>query len=336
MTDLSTRYLGLDLSNPLVASASPLSNSLDGMRRLEDAGVGAIVMFSLFEEQIIRESQALDHYLSYGSESYGEALTYLPDLASYHMGTESYIDLIQKARKALNIPVIASLNGVTSGGWIEYAVHMQDAGASAIELNLYYVATDPGQSGPDVEQQYLDTVRNIRSRLRIPVAVKLSPHFSSTAHMAQRLVDAGADALVMFNRFYQPDFDLTNLSVVPSLALSTEEDLRLPLRWVAILHGRVNTDFAITSGVHSHLGVIKCMMAGAKVAMMASALLKNGTEHAKRVLSDLNAWMEEFEYESITQMRGSMSQQNVADPAAFERANYTRILQSWKPALTGS
>lgn len=330
MVDLTTTYLGLPLKNPVVASASPISASLDGMRRLEEAGVSAIVMFSLFEEQIVRESMALDHFLSVGTESYAESLSYIPEAVQYRMGTDAYLDLIRSAKSSLSIPVIGSLNGMSAGGWTEYAREIEEAGADALELNLYFLAADPNVSSIDVERMYIETVQQVKSHVKIPVAVKMSPFFTSIAYTAKKLVEAGADGLVLFNRFYQPDFDLEKLAVVPSLSLSREEELRLPLRWVSLLYGRVKTDFAITSGVHNQQGVFKSMMAGARVAMMASELLHSGVGRVREILDSLTAWMEEFEYDSIGRMQGSMSQINVEDPSAHERANYQKILASYK------
>ncbi len=329
--NLTTTYLGMPLKNPIVPAASPLSNSVDGIRSLEDAGASAIVLQSLFEEQLTHESHELDHYLSYGSESYSEALSFFPEMDQYDVGPDSYLNLIRQASEAVDIPIIGSLNGVSTGGWIEYASKIEKAGASALELNIYYIPTAPAMTGAAVEEMYVNVLRDVRNSISIPVAVKLSPYFSATANMASRLAETGADGLVLFNRFYQPDFDLDQLEVVPHLVLSTADELLLPLRWVSILYGRVPVDFAITSGVHSHIEVLKSMMAGAKVAMMASALLKNGVGHITTVLDDLVQWMEEHGYESIEQMQGSMSQQYVAEPAAFERANYMKVLKSWRP-----
>ncbi len=332
--ELTTSYLGLTLKNPIVVSPAPLSKSLEGIQRLADAGASAIVMQSLFEEQLTQESLNLDHYLSYGTDSYGEALSYFPDLQDYNSGPDQYLDRIRRAKETTDIPIIGSLNGVSTGGWIKYAQKIEQAGADALELNIYYIPTDPAMTGTDVEAMYVDVVRAVKTSINIPVAVKLSPYFSSTANMAAQLVESGADGLVFFNRFYQPDLDLEELEVVPHLVLSTPDDLRLPLRWVAILYGRVQTDFAITSGVHDHIGVLQSMMAGAKVAMMTSALLIKGPEYISQVLENLELWMEEREYDSIEQMQGSMSQQHVAEPAAFERANYMKVLESWRPAPT--
>jgi dihydroorotate dehydrogenase (fumarate) len=318
-----------------VPSASPLSRSVEHICQLEDAGAAAIVMYSLFEEEITHESHQLDHYLSYGSNSFAESLSYFPDMAAATIGAEEYLNLIGRAKRVVDIPIIASLNGVSSGGWTDYARKIEEAGADALELNIYYIPTDIGMPGAEVEQMYLDVVGDVKRSVSIPVAVKLSPYFSATANMAYRLADAGADALVLFNRFYQPDFDLENLEVVPHLVLSNPYEMRLPLRWVAILYGRVPVDFAITSGVHTHEDVLKGLMAGAKVTMMASELLQNGLGRIDEILRGMLIWMEEREYESVFQMQGSMSQQSVAEPAAFERANYMKVLQSWRPDPAG-
>jgi dihydroorotate dehydrogenase (fumarate) len=333
--DLTTSYMGMTLKNPLVPSSSPLSETVDGIRTMEDAGASAVVMYSLFEEKITLESQQLDHYLSYGVESFGEALSYFPDMETYKVGPDEYLDLIRQAKEAVEIPIIGSLNGVSTGGWIDYAREMEKAGADGVELNVYYIPTDPRLPGGDVEHMYLEILRDVKETVSIPVAVKLSPYFSSTANMAQRLAKGGADALVLFNRFYQPDFDLDELAVVPRLVLSSPDELRLPLRWVAILYGRVETDFAITTGIHSYTDVLKGLMAGAKVTMMASELLMRGIRRIPEILDEMTLWMEEHEYESVQQMQGSMSQQHVAEPAAFERANYMKVLASWKPDPSG-
>jgi dihydroorotate dehydrogenase (fumarate) len=332
--DLSTTYMGLKLRHPVVASASPLSYTLDGIRELEAGGASAIVLHSLFEEQIEGESHLLDHYLSYGTEMFAEALDYYPDLDNYNVGPEQYLNLIRTAKQAVSVPVIASLNGVSTGGWTNYARRMEQAGADALELNIYYIATDPMLSGAEVEQMYIDIVQQVKATVSIPVAVKVGPYFSSFANMAMRLAHAGADALVIFNRFYQPDLDLEELAVVPNLVLSHSNEMRLPLRWMAILHGRVPVDIAITSGVHTHEDVLKGMMAGANVVMMTSALLRNGVRRINDVVAGMTQWMVEHEYESVEQMRGSMSQRNVAQPDAFVRANYMKVLQSWRPDPT--
>jgi dihydroorotate dehydrogenase (fumarate) len=332
--DLTTTYLGLQLKNPLVASASPLTKKLDTARRLEEAGAAAIVMYSLFEEQITHDSRELDHYLSRGADTYAEALSYFPDFERYNIGPERYLEHLHRVKQAVGVPVIGSLNGVSSGGWIEYARLIEQAGADAIELNIYYLPTDPALTSAALEDSYVQLVAAVRAEVRIPVAVKLSPFFTALPHVARRLVDAGANGLVLFNRFYQPDFDLERLEVMPNLTLSTSVDLRLPLHWIAILYGRVACDFALTSGVHTAQDVLKAMMAGANVAMMTSELLANGVYRVADILEDLRRWMVEREYESIDQMRGSMSQRAVAEPAAFERANYLRMLNSfdhWLP-----
>ncbi len=333
--DLTTTYLGMRLKNPLVPSASPLSEQLDTIRQMEDAGAAAVVMHSLFEEQLTRESHRLDHYLDYGSESFAEALSYFPDAAAYHVGPEQYLEKIRRAKEAVGVPIIGSLNGISTGGWTRYAKWIEEAGADALELNIYYIPTDPRLTGAEVEGRYLEVVRAVRQHVTIPLAVKLGPYFSAMANMAQRLADAGADALVLFNRFYQPDFDLDALEVTPGLVLSNSYEMRLPLRWVALLYGRVAVDLAVTSGVHTHEDVLKALMAGANVTMMASELLRHGIDRLWAVLEDLRTWMEEHQYESVEQMRGSMSQQHVTEPTAFERANYMKVLQSWRPDPAG-
>jgi dihydroorotate dehydrogenase (fumarate) len=329
--NLSTTYLSLLLKNPIVASSSPLSHTVDSIRRLEDAGAAAVVMYSLFEEQISFDSYYLDYHLTYGTDSYAESVSYFPDMQHYNVGPDAYLKLIRKARESVDIPLIGSLNGTSIGGWIDYATLIEEAGADALELNIYYLPTNPGISGVEVEQIYLSIVSAVKQAVSIPVAVKLSPFFSSTANMAQQLVDHGADGLVLFNRFYQPDFDLEHLEVAPRLVLSSSDDLRLPLRWVAILYGRVAADLAITSGIHNSEDVIKGLMAGAKITMMASELLQNGIRRIPQVLNELAHWMQQHEYESVAQMIGAMSQQHCAEPAAFERANYMRMLQSYRP-----
>lgn len=333
MIDLTTTYLGMKLKNPLVASASPLSKKLDLVQRMEQAGAAAVVMYSLFEEQIIHESRELDHYLNHGSETYAEALDYFPRLDRYNLDPDAYLEHLRRVKRAVDIPVIGSLNGVSSGGWMEYARQIEQAGADALELNIYYLPTDPDLSGAELEDVYVALVRDVRALVRIPLAIKLSPFFTALPNMARRFVDAGANGLVLFNRFYQPDFELETLEVVPRLTLSTSTDLRLPLRWIALLYGRINTDFALTSGVHSAHDVLKAMMAGANVAMLASALLADGASALMWILADLRSWMEEYAYESIEQMRGSMSQRATADPAAFERANYMKALNTFDHRL---
>ncbi len=334
--DLRTTYLGMELKHPVVASASPLSYTVDGVKKLEDAGASAVVMHSLFEEQIDHDSRVLDHFLSYGTYSFAEALDYFPEPQEFNVGPEEYLELIRLSKEATSIPIIGSLNGISPGGWTRYAKYIQDAGADALELNLYYVATDLAMTGADVEQMYLDVVRDVREVITIPMAVKIGPYFSSVAHMASRFKHAGVEGMVLFNRFYQPDFDLETLEVSPHLVLSQSVEMRLPLTWIALLYGRVAMDFALTSGVHSHVEVLKAMMAGAKVTMLASNLLRNGVGRIHEILTDLEAWMESYGYESIRQMQGSMSQLKVKNPEAFERANYMKMLQSWRPDPTGA
>ena len=329
MTDLSTSYLGLSLKNPLVVSPSPLCQDLGSIRQMEDAGAAAVVLHSLFEEQLTLESQDLDHFLTHGTDSFAEALSYYPDMGQYKLGPDAYLEHIRKAKAAVKIPIVGSLNGVSTGGWISFAKKIEQAGADALELNVYYIPTDPEMSGAQVEQMYADLVRDVRASVKIPVAVKLGPYFSALASMARRLDQAGANGLVLFNRFYQPDFDLEKLEVTPNLVLSRSDELRLRLTWVGILYGRVKADMAITGGVHTAEDAIKSMMAGARVAMMTSALLRNGIPHLKTVLGGVADWMEKHEYDSIRQMQGSMSQKSVAEPAAFERANYMKVLSSY-------
>ena len=328
--DLSTRYLGLNLKNPIVPSAGPLSHTLDGLKRLEDAGAAAVVMYSLFEEQIAHDSAELSHYLSYGTESFAESLTYFPGVEEYNLGPGEYVELVRKAKESLSIPVIGSLNGITAGGWTDYARKIQQAGADALELNVYYISTDPEIPASEVEDRYAEVLHAVKRAVTIPVAMKLSPFFSSLGHMARRLDHAGVDGLVLFNRFYQPDIDLENLEVQPNVILSTPQALRLPLRWVAILHGRIKASLAATSGIHTASDVIKMLMAGADVTMMCSALLRNGPEHIAKTLADVEDWMIRHEYLSVSQLKGSMSQRSVPDPAAFERANYMKALQRYK------
>jgi dihydroorotate dehydrogenase (fumarate) len=335
MPDLSTTYLGLKLSNPLVPSASPLSKNLDNFKRMEDAGAGAIVMYSLFEEQINAESHALDHYLTQHAESYAEALSYFPEPSEYRLSPDQYLEHLRKAKESVKVPIIASLNGVSAGGWVKYAKKMQQAGADALELNMYFVATDPELDGGDIEDMYIELLTEIRREINIPLAVKLSPFFTSLPHMARRFVKAGANGLVLFNRFYQPDFDLENLEVISRPALSTAlepQALRLPLRWIAILYGRLNADLALTSGVHSAEDALKGLMAGASVVMMASELLIKGINRLTTLHAEMERWMTEHEYVSVAQLRGSMSQQSVPFPAAFERAHYVKAISQYEMA----
>lgn len=329
MVNLNTTYMGLKLKNPVVASSSPLTQKPETVRELEAAGVSAIVMHSLFEEQIIHESLKLHQDLIRGTESYAEALNYLPAFGQYSIGPETYLDTLKKIKKAVNIPVFGSLNGVSTGGWIEYAHKIQDAGADGLELNIYYLATDPDLASPELEETYLTLVSDVRARINIPIAVKLSPFFTSLPNFARRLANAGANGLVLFNRFYQPDFDLENLEVTPHLLLSTSDEMRMPLRWIAILYGRTPADFALTSGVHTGQDAIKAVMAGASVTTITSEFLQHGPGRAAGIIEEMYNWMEEHEYESVEQMKGSMSQMAVAEPAAFERANYMKVLSSY-------
>jgi len=333
MVDLTTTYLGLELKNPLVASPSPLSEKVENVKRMEEAGIAAVVMYSLFEEQIIHESLELDYFLSRGTESFAEALTYFPNVGKFSLAPDKYIETLEKTKRAVNIPVLGSLNGVSTGGWIEYARKIQDAGADALELNLYYLPTDVNLTSTQLEDNYLGLVSDIKAKVKIPLAVKLAPFFTALPNFASRLAGAGANGLVLFNRFYQPDLDLENLEVVPNLVLSNSDDLRLPLRWIAILYGKVKADLALTSGVHTSEDAIKAIMAGANVAMTTSALLKRGTNAIQQILTGMEGWMTAHEYESVTQMRGSMSQGAVAEPAAFERANYMKVLNSFNSDL---
>lgn len=318
----------MPLKNPLVASASPLSREVSNVRAMEDAGISAVVMYSLFEEQISHETAEVDHYLNVGTGSFAEALDYFPEPDIYHRGPDEYLEHIRRLKDAVDIPVIASLNGVSPGGWTRYAQLM--AGADALELNVYHIATDPTIGGTQVEQMYLDVLTEVKRQVTIFVAIKLSPFFSAMAAMARQLDLAGADALVLFNRFYQPDFDLENLDVVSNVILSTPMASRLPLRWIAILYGHISADLAATSGVHTAEDALKMLMAGAKVTMMCSALLRNGIGHAWRVLEDLKLWMEQREYVSVDQLQGSMSQASCSDPGAYERANYMRALNTFE------
>ena len=331
--DLSTTYMGLKLKNPVVPAASPLSQNVDTVKAMEDAGAAAVVVYSLFEEQIIHESGELDHYLSYGSESHAEARTYFPEPDKFHLGPDQYLNHIANLNKAVNIPIIGSLNGVSTGGWVKYAKNIEQAGADAIELNIYYIATNSNISSIEIENMYVDVLKEVKNSVKIPVAIKLSPFFTSMSSMAKKLDNTGADALVLFNRFYQPDFDLDKLEVVPNLVLSTNWEMRLPLRWIAILYGQLKASMAATSGIHSYTDVIKIMMAGGDVAMIASELLLNGVGRITEILNGMKKWMEEKEYNSISMMKGSMSQKSIKEPAAFERANYMKALQSFKVRL---
>jgi dihydroorotate dehydrogenase (fumarate) len=327
--DLSTNYLGLKLRTPLVPSASPLSEDLGNIKRMEDAGAAAVVLYSLFEEQLRLDRIELAQHLEHGTESFAEALTYFPEPENLKLGPEEYLKHIAQAKAAVNIPVIASLNGSSVGGWTEYARQIQQAGADALELNIYHIPTNLDLTGTDVEQTYLDILQAVKSEVSIPVTVKLSPFFSNFANMAKRLDEAGANGLVLFNRFYQPDINLETLEIQPNILLSTPMAMRVPLRWVAILYGRIQASLAATSGVHRATDVLKVLMAGADVAMLCSTLLRHGVKHIADVEKDLVAWLEEHEYESVTQLKGSLSQKNCADPSAFERAQYMRAISSY-------
>jgi dihydroorotate dehydrogenase (fumarate) len=329
MVDLGTRYLGLELEHPIVASASPLSKDLGGIRRLEDGGAAAVVMFSLFEEQLRHDSAALDHLVSAGTESFGESLSYFPDLGSFRVGPDAYLELLRKAREGVRVPVIASLNGTTAEGWIDYARQLEQAGASAIELNVYQIAADPDVTGREIEDRTIEVLVAVKRAVTIPVAIKLGPFFSAFANMAKRLDAAGADGLVLFNRFYQPDFDIERREVVPTLKLSTPDEVRLPLLWLAVLHGRVGCSLAATTGVHTRDEVVKYLMAGADAVMTTASLLHHGPAHLRTLVEGTRAWLEERDYVSVAELRGSMSQRKVADPSAFERANYIRVLESY-------
>ena len=330
--DLTTKYLGLTLRSPLVPAASPLSIELDNLKQMEAVGAGAVILESLFEEQLRADRAELAERLEQGTESFAEALSYFPEPAEFKLGPETYLEQIAAAKRALKIPVIASLNGSTLGGWTDYARQIQGAGADALELNIYAIPTDPDTTAAEVEDNYVNIVRSVKEQITIPVAVKLSPFFTNFANVAKRLDEAGADGLVLFNRFYQPDIDLQNLEVVPNILLSTPMAMRLPLRWIAILYGRVKADLAATSGVHRATDALKMLMAGAAVTTLASALLRHGIKHLATVESEMRQWMEEHEYESVAQMRGSMSQRNCPDPSSFERAQYMKAISSYKAA----
>jgi len=328
--DLRTTYMGLELAHPVVPSSSPLTGDLETLQRLEEAGAPAVVLPSLFEEQIEHEEMEVARLLDFGAESFGEAtFGYFPELSDYATGPGTYLDLVGRAKKSLSIPVIGSINGTSKGGWIKYGKLIEEAGADALELNIYFIPTDPRVTTAEVEQQYLDLVMSVKGSISIPLAVKIGPSFSSIPHIAHRLVESGADALVLFNRFYQPDIDVDGLKVRPNLQLSTSTELRLPLRWTAILHGRIKTSLAVTTGVHTSEDVIKLLLAGADVTMMASALLQNGAEHLRGVVSGIERWLDDNDYESVEQLKGSLSQASSPDPAAFERANYMKSLVTY-------
>lgn len=330
--DLSTTYLGLNLKSPLVVgSCGPLTEDMDNLKRMEDAGAAAIVLHSFFEEQLRQEQLELHHHLTYGTESFAEALTYFPEPQIFHVGSDEYLNHIRQAKESLNIPIIASLNGSTLGGWLDYAQQIEQAGADALELNIYYIPTDLDIPGAEVEQNYIDILKIVRSEIKIPLAIKISPYFSNMANMAKRFADNGADGLVLFNRFYQPDIHLESLEVYPNVLLSTPHAMRLPMHWIAILYGRVDVDFAATSGILHATDVLKMLMAGAKVTQLVSVLLRHGIDHLSVLEANLLHWMEENEYESVKQMQGSMSQLHCPDPSAFERVNYMKALQTYAP-----
>ncbi len=326
--DLTTTYMGLKLKNPLVPSSSPLMGKLDSVRAMEDAGASAVVLHSLFEEQIRHEAHELDHYLTRDAESFQEAMSYFPALGEYKLGPEEYLEHIRKVKTAVEIPVIASLNGVTTGGWTDYAKKMETAGADALELNVYLVATDPKETGAHVEERYLAILKEVKKSVKIPVAMKIGPFFSSIPNMAVRFAEAGAAGLVLFNRFYQPDINLESREVTPNVVLSSSSSSRLPMRWIAILHGKVKASLAASSGIHTHEDAIKMLMVGADVTMMTSALMKHGVWHLASVREAMTQWLEQHEFQSVTQLKGSLSQKSCAEPAAFERANYMKALAS--------
>ncbi|MBE2294202.1 MAG: dihydroorotate dehydrogenase-like protein [Phycisphaerales bacterium] len=328
--DLRTTYMGMELKHPIVASASPLAGTVANIKRMEDAGASAVIMFSLFEEQLKHESAALEYLMTAHTESFAESLNYFPEMDDYTVGPDSYLDLLRRASEAVDIPIMGSLNGITNTGWIEYAQLMQQAGAKGIELNVYYIPADLTTSGREVEDRYIEIVKAVKAAVTIPVAVKLNPFFSAIGSMAKSLDDAGADALVLFNRFYQPDFDLSKLEVIPDLHLSTPDEIRLPLLWIAVLYGKLQSSLGATRGVHTPIEVVKYLMAGADVVMTTSALLKNGVDYLTTLRDGLQTWMELNHYDSVHQLKGSMSQRNVADPTAFERANYIKTLESYK------
>jgi len=334
--DLSTTYLGMELRTPLVPSASPLSAEIDNIKRMEDAGASAVVLHSLFEEQLRLERYELYHHLSYSTNSFAEALSFFPEPTEFHVGPEVYLEHIRQAKEEVDIPVIASLNGISVEGLLDYSQQIEQAGADALELNLYYIPTDMALTSDQIESTYINILKTIKSKINIPVALKLSPFFSNMSYAAKRFEESGADGLVLFNRFYQPDIDLETLEVRPNIILSTPQALRLPLTWIAILYGRVSTDLAATSGIHTAEDVIKMLMVGANITMLCSVLLRDGIERITSIEQGMRDWMEEHEYESVQQMRGSMSQANCEDPAAFERSQYMRGLLSYAPESVDS
>ncbi len=336
MVDLSTKYLGLNLRTPLVASASPLSNTLDGIRRLEDAGASAVVMYSLFEEQIRHDTAELEARLTAGTESFAESVTYLPQPSEFNAGPEEYLRQIRQAKDAVKVPIIGSINGATVGGWIDYAKLIEQAGADAVECNIYKIASAPDVSSVQIEQTYIDIVKAIKATVKIPVAIKVGPYFSNMSFMAKQLDEAGADGLTLFNRFYQPDINLETLEIEPNVLLSTPQALRLPLAWIGILYGRLKASLAGTSGVHSAEDAVKLIMVGANVTELCSTLLRNGVSHLRYIEQGLSDWMEKHEYESVQQMKGSMSQLRCSDPAAYERVQYMRGISNVRHVMVTS
>jgi len=328
--NLETNYMGLQLKNPIIASASPISENADNIKRLADAGASAVVMFSIFEEQLRMEVAALDHYTSAGNDIYAESTSFFPNVPNFHVSSDRYLDIIRTASETAGIPVIGSLNGISDEGWVDYAGKIEEAGASGLELNIYTIPSDTHVTGEQIENSYVDVVKAVKETINIPVAVKMNPYFSSIANMCKRLEDAGADALVLFNRFIQPDFDLDELEVVPHLQLSTASEIKLPLRWIAIMHGKLGISLAATSGVHSSDEVVKYLLAGADAVMSTSAILKKGIPFVTELIEGLEKWMDKNEYESVDEMKGAMSQQSVADPTSFERANYIKTLEHFK------
>jgi len=330
--DLTTRYLGLGLKSPIVAGASPLTGVVDNIRRLEDLGAGAVVLPSIFEEQIEHEEELIERLVAIGADSYPEALTYFPARGSYRVDPGPYLEVLHHAARAVNIPLVASLNGTTARGWLSYAREMEEAGAAALELNVYFIPAGSEMSGREVEHRYIDILKTVKRAVSIPVAIKISPYFSSMHHMATQLVDAGADGLVLFNRFYQPDIDLARLALLPSVELSTSAEIRLPLLWVGVLSGRVRASLAASTGVETADEVIKYLLAGADVVMTSSALLRHGVNYMKALLDGLKSWLEARNLETLDNVRGRMSQRNIPEPTVFERANYLRVLQGYRPS----
>lgn len=330
--DLTTRYMGLNLRTPLVSSASPLSDDLDNIRRMEDSGASAVVLHSLFEEQVRSEQDSIQYHLAYGTDSFPESLTFFPGASDFITGPEEYLVKIRNAKEAVHIPMIASLNGTAIGGWVEYSKKIQEAGADGLELNIYSIPTELDRTAAEIEDRYIEIAKAVKAEVQIPVAVKLSPFFTNVANVAKRLDQTGVNGLVLFNRFYQPDINLEELEVETNIHLSTPQDLRLPLRWLAILYGRIKADLAATSGIHSSADVLKMLMVGADVTMLCSVLFSRGIGIIREIETELSNWLSEHDYQSVRQLHGSMSQKYCADPAAFERAHYMRAILSYKPA----